>query len=501
MMQQKPQTSIVIGAGVAGLAAAIRLAAKGHLVKIFEAADEPGGKLRERWEQGYRFDLGPSLFTWPQLIQELDAFAREHRPEALLPEPFEFTTLDRSTHYFWEDGKSLVAWTERQAFIDAATEQFGKDAQLLEQHIEHSGKSFEATRQIFLEQSLHEWRGSGKSAWKKVLPFLHKLPWFGNLHGWNKRRLKEPHLVQLFDRYATYNGSDPHRAPAMLHVIPHLEHGMGTHFPEGGMHGITRHLVALAEALGVQIQCGSPVDRISHTDGKVDGIVLEHNRDEVIPADIIISNSDVHPTYRKLLPDVSAPEQILGQERSTSGVIFYWGVRGVHPKLHLHNILFSKNYREEFESIQSTDAPGEDPTVYINISSKIQASDAPKGSENWFVMVNVGANPDRVESLVPEIRKRVLAKIKRTLDVDIEPLINSEFTLTPKGLQDRTSSWRGALYGASSNNMMAAFLRHRNRSTALKGLYFCGGSVHPGGGIPLCLLSARIATELTDHHS
>jgi phytoene dehydrogenase-like protein len=106
-----------------------------------------------------------------------------------------------------------------------------------------------------------------------------------------------------------------------------------------------------------------------------------------------------------------------------------------------------------------------------------------------------------VESLVPDIRKLVLAKIKRTLDVDIEPLINSEFTLTPKGLQDRTSSWRGALYGASSNNMMAAFLRHRNRSTAIKGLYFCGGSVHPGGGIPLCLLSARIATELTDHHS
>ena len=498
---RKPHQAIVVGAGVAGLAAAIRLAAKGCNVRLFEAAAEPGGKLREHRENGYRFDLGPSLFTWPQLIQELDAFARVHRPEASLPEPFTYETLDRSTHYFWEDGKSLVAWSDRKAFVESATKAFGANASKLEAHIAHSGRSFEATRKIFLEQSLHEWRGAGKSAWRAVLPFVHKLPWLGTLHRWNNRHLKEPHLVQLFDRYATYNGSDPHRAPAMLHVIPHLEHGMGTHFPHGGMHGITKHLVALAESLGVEINCNAPVQRIVHKAGKVTGIVLEKNSAELILADIVVSNSDVQPTYRKLLPDLPAPEKILKQERSTSGVIFYWGIKGEHANLHLHNILFSKNYRKEFEDISKTDVPGEDPTVYINISSKVQPSDAPNGCENWFVMVNVGANPARVEALVPEIRRHVLSKIKRTLGKDIEPLIDSEFTLTPQGLQDRTSSWRGALYGASSNNMLAAFLRHRNRSAQLKGMYFCGGSVHPGGGIPLCLLSARIATELIDSYS
>ena len=498
---KRTRQAIVVGAGVAGLAAAIRLAAKGHRVRLFEAAEEPGGKLRERREKGYRFDLGPSLFTWPQLVQELDDFARVNRPELELPGPFAFETLDRSTHYFWEDGKSMVAWSDRQAFIQSAKEAFGSEADALESHIRHSGQSFEATRQIFLEQSLHEWRGSGKSAWRAVLPFVHRLPWLGTLHRWNKRRLKEPHLVQLFDRYATYNGSDPHRAPAMLHVIPHLEHGLGTHFPKGGMHGITRHLTALAEALGVEIQCNAPVARIAHESGKIKGVTLEKAPGEIIPADLVISNSDVHPTYRKLLADLPAPEKILRQERSTSGVIFYWGVQGEHPKLHLHNILFSNDYRKEFEAIRKTDAPGDDPTVYINISSKVQPTDAPDGCENWFVMVNVGANPDRVEDLIPEIRRRVLAKIERTLGTDIAPLIASEFTLTPKGLQDRTSSWRGALYGASSNSTLAAFLRHRNRSTVLEGLYFCGGSVHPGGGIPLCLLSARIATELTDSHS
>jgi phytoene desaturase len=267
------------------------------------------------------------------------------------------------------------------------------------------------------------------------------------------------------------------------------------------MHGITKHLVALAESLGVEINCSAPVQRIVHKAGKVTGIVLEKNSAELILADIVVSNSDVQPTYRKLLSDLPAPEKILKQERSTSGVIFYWGIKGEHANLHLHNILFSKNYRKEFEDISKTDGPGEDPTVYINISSKVQPADAPSGCENWFVMVNVGANPARVEAMVPEIRRHVLSKIKRTLGKDIEPLIDSEFTLTPQGLQDRTSSWRGALYGASSNNMLAAFLRHRNRSTQLKGMYFCGGSVHPGGGIPLCLLSARIATELIDSYS
>ena len=241
--------------------------------------------------------------------------------------------------------------------------------------------------------------------------------------------------------------------------------------------------------------------RIVHESGKIKGIVLETGNDSVTPADLVVSNSDVHPTYRKLLPDLVAPEKILKQERSTSGVIFYWGIKGEHAKLHLHNILFSKNYKEEFEAIHQTDGPGDDPTVYINISSKIKPDDAPQGCENWFVMVNVGANPERVESMIPAIRQQVLAKIQRTLGADIESLIDSEFILTPQKLQDRTSSWRGALYGASSNSMLAAFLRHRNRSNQLKGLYFCGGSVHPGGGIPLCLLSARIATELTDSHS
>ena len=176
-------------------------------------------------------------------------------------------------------------------------------------------------------------------------------------------------------------------------------------------------------------------------------------------------------------------------------------MRGERPELHLHNILFSRNYADEFKSITDDGTPGADPTVYIHISSKLKPDDAPEGTENWFVMVNVTADPAGIEAKIAAIRRQVLAKIERTLGVDVEPLIETESHFSPGIIESRTGSHLGALYGASSNNPLSAFLRHRNRSTQLRGLYFCGGSVHPGGGIPLCLLSARITAELIEQYA
>jgi len=503
-MSAAPENVVIIGAGVAGLAAAIRTAAAGHRVTVLEAATEPGGKLREQQHGAYRFDVGPSLFTWPELVLELDALARENASEkADLPPPFAFERLDRSTHYFWEDGGRLTAWSDRQAFSEECESQFGVPAQRVAEHLAHSTHSFEATRRIFLEQSLHDWSRERKGKWRAAARFAHRLPWFGTLHRLNRKRLREPHLVQLFDRYATYNGSDPHRAPAMMHVIPHLEHTGGTYFPREGMIGITRHLHRLAAALGVQFAFEERALKIKHHEGRVTAVLSKDAQglERTHEADLVISNADVWPTYRTLLPELKAPEHILGQERSTSGVIFYWGVRGERPELHLHNILFSRDYAREFNSISKDGTPGDDPTVYIHISSKLKPDDAPEGAENWFVMVNVAADPAGIEAQIPTIRRQVLAKIERTLGVDVEPLIETESHFSPGIIASRTGSHMGALYGASSNSPLSAFLRHRNRSTQLRGLYFCGGSVHPGGGIPLCLLSARITAELIQQRS
>jgi len=219
--------------------------------------------------------------------------------------------------------------------------------------------------------------------------------------------------------------------------------------------------------------------------------------DSSIEADTIVSNMDVRPTFEKLLPDISTPKRILNQEPSSSALIFYWGISRKFSELDVHNILFSEDYEQEFEGLFKSKKIYADPTVYIHISSKINGNDAPKNGENWFVMINVPSATLGVETIdIEAVRITIQQKINRILKTKIEEHIVCEELLTPSDIETKTSSYAGALYGPSSNSKMAAFLRQPNFSSSLKGLYFCGGSVHPGGGIPLCLLSAKIATSL-----
>jgi len=215
------------------------------------------------------------------------------------------------------------------------------------------------------------------------------------------------------------------------------------------------------------------------------------------PGSLVLSNMDVVPTYRKLLPQHQAPERILRQERSSSALVFYWGMKGEYPALGLHNIFFNRDYQREFSDIFNGVVPSKDPTVYVNITSKDVPEDAPPGCENWFVMVNVPQHRDQDwQALIPQYRQAIINKLNPLLQTDLSASIENESVLTPYQIEAKTSSLGGSLYGTSSNSRFAAFLRHANESSRIRGLYFCGGSVHPGGGIPLCLLSAKIVTAL-----
>jgi phytoene dehydrogenase-like protein len=206
---------------------------------------------------------------------------------------------------------------------------------------------------------------------------------------------------------------------------------------------------------------------------------------------------DIYPTYKKLLPNRKHPEKVLKQERSSSALIFYWGIAGTFPELDLHNIFFSDNYKNEFSAIFEDKKISDDPTIYINITSKDVSGDAPEGHENWFVMINAPGNYGQDwDSFKEQARKIIVEKLNRILEIDVESLIKAEHVLDPVGIEENTSSYRGALYGAASNSQFAAFLRHPNFTKTIKNLFFCGGSVHPGGGIPLCLLSAKIVGDL-----
>jgi phytoene dehydrogenase-like protein len=219
----------------------------------------------------------------------------------------------------------------------------------------------------------------------------------------------------------------------------------------------------------------------------------------VYPAKTVISNADVYFTYKNLLANPILAKKVLRQERSSSAVIFYWGMKKEFTQLELHNIFFSKEYKNEFDCIFAEGKLTTDPTVYVNITSKMEASQSPEGKENWFVMVNAPADAGQNwEALKELLRKNVLVKLSRMLGEDIASQIATEHTLDPIMIQQQTASYMGSLYGTSSNSKLAAFLRHANFTSSIKGLYFCGGSVHPGGGIPLCLKSAKIVSELID---
>jgi phytoene dehydrogenase-like protein len=236
------------------------------------------------------------------------------------------------------------------------------------------------------------------------------------------------------------------------------------------------------------------VEEITVVNGKATGVISNGKQ---YPADLVVNNMDMVNAYKTILKKERQPVKLLEQPKSSSALIFYWGIKKVFPELDLHNILFSEDYKAEFDHIFDLKTIYHDPTVYINITSVYKPDDAPEDCMNWFTMINVHNNQGQDwDRLILEARGHIIRKINRILHTDIESLIEVEEILEPRTIESRTSSAKGALYGNSSNNRYAAFLRHANFSTDIKNLYFCGGSVHPGGGIPLCLLSAKIMSEM-----
>lgn len=487
MVKEKSKNIAIIGSGVAGLACAVRLASKGHQVSVFEKSNELGGKMGQLESKGYRFDTGPSLFTQPALVDDIIQLVH---PD----EKFDYKQVQISCKYFWEDHTVFRAYEDKRLLKKELKKIFPAEANSFLERLKRAEELYELTGDVFIEKPLNK-----TSTWlsKKVVKALFHLRKFNlnkSMHEVNASDFNNEKLQQLFDRFATYNGSNPYAAPAILNMIPHLELNLGTFYPKGGLRSVPLKLIELGERLGVDYHLNEKVEKIKVENDHVVGL---NTKIKEYSFDSIVSNADVYPTYKYLLKDLPAPKKVLEQERSSSGVIFYWGVKKTFPALDLHNIFFSDSYEEEFDAIFNKGVIINDPTIYLNISSKIESEDAPEGCENWFILVNAPANQNQDWSkMIKEVRINVVKKLSRILKVDIGELIETEEVLDPVLIEKKTSSYQGSLYGTSSNNKYAAFMRHTNDHAKIKNLFFCGGSVHPGGGIPLCLNSAKIVSEL-----
>lgn len=502
----------VIGAGLGSLATAIRLAGAGWKVDLFEQLPGPGGKANSEQVGAFRFDTGPSLLTMPWVFDALFAAVGKRREDYL-----EFIPLEIICKYFWDDGMVLRAYADRERLLTELRRTTGEPEGRVRAYFDRCRKIYDIAGDLFLEYNPREPSTIFSRRFFASLLRVGGIDAFRTMDQAHEQAFRSPRLRQLFNRYATYNGSSPYRTPATLSIIPHVEYEGGGYAVRGGIYAIPSALQTLAREAGVQLHYTTPVERIlrepvagtgrSGAAGRrrgagfrVTGVVAGGEERHY---DAVVAGADVRTVYEQLLQDEEAPDIVRYRklEPSSSGLVFYWGMKRRFPELEVNNIFFSRNYPEEFSAIFERGQCPADPTIYVNITAKVTPEDAPDNGENWFVLINAPCDTGQDwEAETARVRARILERLSQLLRTNIADAIGAESVMTPRDIQQKTASYGGALYGISSNSRTAAFSRHPNRSRRYQGLYFCGGSTHPGGGMPLVLLSGKITAELMQRY-
>ena len=463
------ETTLVLGGGFAGLAAAVYLALAGRGVTVLEQAPTLGGKAGRFEKDGFRFDTGPSVFTLPQVLEDIFRAAGE-------PLPFELKPLDLLCRYRYPSGR---VWDVYQD-VEKTTAQLSRsEAEVYQNLLAEAHKLYQAAAPTFV---------FGNS------PTLFDLARYGLRHGLKAHpgktlaRLVKSFgatgdLEQFFLRFATYFGADPYRAPAVLHNIAWVELGLGVSYPTGGIYAVVEGLADLAKKLGVRTCTDVKVERLEQSDGRVSSVQTSSGE---FDADTVVSSLDIVRTH-KLLGKKTRLEHL---EPSLSGFVLLLGVEGETPELAHHTVSFSSDYPAEFRAVRAGKFPT-DPTLYFNVSSKTDQRDAPPGCENWFVMANA---PALLEKELDEeaYAEKVLGVLERRQLLTPNRL-KFRHVLGPRHLS--TLAHRGSIYGTAPYSLLTT-LRPKQRIRGIDNLFLAGGTVHPGGGIPLALLSGKGAAEL-----
>ncbi len=490
-MERSARQVIVIGGGIGGLSAAIRLANAGMQVTVLEKNAQVGGKMGQVEAAGFRWDTGPSVITMRHVFEELFESAGRRLDDYLT-----FIPVHPLTRYFYPDGTVFDAVGDLSEMARRIEAIEPHDVEGYLRYLAYAARIHRITGPVFIYDEPPRPQSFAKVPpldWPKADPFR-------TMHSAIKSHVRSPKLRQLLGRFATYVGGSPYEAPATLNVIAHVELTGGVWYPQGGIYRIAEALAALAAELGVTIRTEAGVRSIdTDTNSRVNGVTLADG--STLAADAVVSNLDVTTTYQHLLPITTAThkrrQRLEAYEPSCSGFVLLLGVEGTYAQLAHHNIFFSADYAAEFRAIFKEQVPAHEPTIYVSITSKSDAEHAPDGHENWFVLVNAPPTSPNVDwsDTAPRYRDLVLDRLA-AFDVDLRDKIRVEHVLTPVDLGTLTGAHRGALYGPSANSRWTAFRRPHNRCPDVHGLYFAGGTTHPGGGVPMVTLSGKVAAQM-----
>ncbi len=493
---------VVIGGGLGGLAAATELRSRGLRVTLVERSAHLGGKMNVHEERGYRFDMGPTILTMPQVL--LGIIERSgRRPESCI----DLVRLDPQWRCFYEDGArlDLLEDTARMAAeIDRLPGAAGQ-GEAYRRFIDYSRRMLRLSERVFFYKDLggivdlmKRPPARDPALLRDVLAMRLHSTMAATVH----RMIEEPHVRQMVEHFLQYVGSSPFLAPSILTLIAAAQVDHGCWYARGGTRSVARALEGILRQDGAQIITGVGVKSILRDGGRAVGVELDDDRR--LDADAVVSNADVQRTCRDLLGD----ERSLAEQRriagrygpACSGIVLYLGLRRRYDHLLHHNFMFSADGRREFDEIYRQGIPASDPTLYLCVPSRSDETQAPPGCEALYVLVHTpalrpGQRWSGAGGLLEAQRPRILEKLRRHGLDDLDRQIEVERILTPEDIERLYGSEAGAIYGLASHGRLQGGFKPSNRSPVLRGLYLCGGSVNPGPGVPMVLMSGVTAAS------
>lgn len=489
-----PNSAIVIGAGLGGLAAAMRLGAKGYRVTVLDRLDRPGGRGSSVTQDGHRFDLGPTIVTVPQVYEELwRACGRDFHADV------DLRPLDPFYQIRWPDGATFTARRDAEAMLEEVARLSPRDVKGYQRFLKDSHRRYVVGFEGMVAKPMHR-------LWDtlKVLPTFAALRADRSILALARARVRDPRLRMTLSFHPLFIGGDPRHVTSIYALVAYLESAFGVHYAMGGVQAIADAMVKVIRSQGGSVRQGAEVDEILIRDRAVQGVRLSNS--ESIPAQIVISNADPGHTYRHLLrhsPRKRWTNAKLSNRRWSMGLfVWYFGTKGtarMWPDIGHHTITNAPRYEGLLKDIFTRGRLAEDMSLYIHRPSRTDPSVAPNGDDTFYVLSPVPHlgfdNPVDWAREAPRYNARVAAEVEKYLP-GFAARISTEMVLTPEDFRDRYLSPHGCGFSIEPRILQSAWFRPHNISEEARGLYLVGAGTHPGAGVPGVISSAAVLAKL-----